>query len=118
MRIWSKQLNAKLLGTRIREARERLGISQDQLAELVSKDQAAISAYELGKRKIAAVDLPLFARVLKVSILDLYEGETSLDDLDRAILAEFHRLPTAESKRSIIDVVRNLCETISMHYRS
>jgi len=117
MRIWSKQLNAKLLGTRIREARERLGISQDQLAELVSKDQAAISAYELGKRKIAAVDLPLFARVLKVSILDLYEGETSLDDLDRAI-GEFHRLPTAESKRSIIDVVRNLCETISMHYRS
>lgn len=110
-------MNAKLLGARIREARERLGISQDQLAELVSKDQAAISAYELGKRKIAAVDLPLFAKVLKVSILDFYEGEISQDDLDRALLAEFRKLPTTESKRSVIDIVRTVCETIAIHFR-
>jgi len=117
MRFWSKQLNAKLLGARIREARERLGISQDQLAEMVSKDQAAISAYELGKRRIAAVDLPIFAKVLNISILDFYEGEISPNDLDRAILTEFRKLPTVESKRSIIEIVRHICETINIHYR-
>lgn len=117
MRFWSSQLNPRLLGTRIREAREHLGISQGQLAELVSKDQAAISAYELGKRKLAAVDLPLFAKVLKVSVLDFYEGEISSDDLDRALLSEFSKLPTVESKKAIITVVRTVRETIDTHYR-
>lgn len=116
MRFESGKLNAKLLGARIREARERLGLSQDELAELVSRDQAAISAYENGKRKVSAVDLPLFAQALEVSVLHFFEGEITPDDLDRAILHEFRQLPTVEAKRSAIDVLRTLSKVVNLHY--
>ena len=39
-------VDARTFGARIREARERLRLSQEELAEAVSKDQAAISEYE------------------------------------------------------------------------
>ena len=117
MRFRGVQLNPKLLGARIREARERLGLSQDQLAELVSKDQAAISAYENGKRKLAAVDLPSFANVLQMPLLYFFEGDVSPDDLDRAALQELHKLPTLEARRSLVEVIRILGEALNLHYR-
>lgn len=39
------------IGNRIREARERLGISQRDLADAVGKDQGAIYEYGNGKQK-------------------------------------------------------------------
>src|SRR5258708_33333599 len=99
-------LDPKILGVRIRLARERLGLSQDELAVAVHKDQRAISEYENGKRKLAVTDLPDFARVLDVSGLYFYEGEASRNDLDEALLLEFQHLPTAEMKLAIIDARR------------
>jgi transcriptional regulator with XRE-family HTH domain len=99
-------LDAKLLGARIREARERMGLSQEDLASLVSKDQGAISEYESGKRKLAASDLPTFANALRVSLLYFYEGEISGYDLDQAMLSEFHQLPNAETKQAAIEIMR------------
>lgn len=111
-------VNPKLLGARIRKARERLTMSQEDLATLVSRDQAAISAYENGRRKLSAADLPLFAEALKVPVLYFFEGELSADDLDRALLEEFRRLPTVEAKHSAVDIVRTLADVINLHHRS
>ena len=46
-------MDATWLGFRIRQARERRGLSQEDLAAAVSKDQRAISEYEAGNRKLA-----------------------------------------------------------------
>lgn len=116
MFLKSGLVNPKLLGVRIRKARERLTMSQGDLASQVSKDQAAISAYENGRRKLSAAELPLFAKALQVPLLYFYEGEISADDLDRALLEEFHRLPTVEAKHSAVDVVRTLAEAINLHH--
>lgn len=101
-------MNAKILGGRIRLARERLSMSQDDLASAVGKDQRAISEYENGKRKLAATELPQFASTLQVPILFFFEGESALEDLDRVLLEEFHRFDTREARQSIVDVVRIL----------
>ncbi len=97
-----------MLGARIRAARERLGLSQEQLAAAVSKDQGAISEYEIGKRRLSAVDLPALARALDVPLLYFYEGDILESDVDRLLLTEFRRLPTLEAKQAVIDIVRIL----------
>lgn len=110
------QLEPELLGERIRLARERLGISQNELANRVSKDQKAISEYENGKRKLAVTDLVDMARVLEVPILFFFEGSLTSEDLDRAILEEFRRIPTHEGKQAFVELARVFAETISFHH--
>jgi transcriptional regulator with XRE-family HTH domain len=109
-------VDTKTLGGRIRDARERLALSQEDLAALVSKDQGAISEYESGKRRLSAHDLPAFAKALNVPLLYFFEGELRETDLDRLLLQEFSRLPTPEVKQAAIDIVRvlvNLSKTRS-----
>jgi transcriptional regulator with XRE-family HTH domain len=106
-------LDSKLLGSRIRQARERLGLSQEDFAALASRDQGAISEYENGKRRISATDLPTFAEILNVPLLYFFEGEIDLDDLDHALVKEFHRLPTSEAKQVVIEITRLLSDTMN-----
>ena len=110
-------MDTQTLGARIREARKKAGLSQEDLASQVAKDQAAISEYESGERRISAVDLPLFAQALDVPLLYFYQGEISPDDLDVSILAEFHRLPTFEAKHAAITILRVLSNTIEPFIR-
>lgn len=99
-------MDAQTLGDRIRQARERLGLSQEEFAALIARDQRAVSEFEHGKRRLAATELPLIAQALEVPLLYFYEGEFSPQDLDTAILKEFHRLPTSEARQSAIDLLR------------
>lgn len=111
------RLDAKLLGERIRLARERRGMSQNELASQVEKDQKAISAYERGKRKLAVTDLVEIARVLGEPILFFFEGSLETKDLDRELLEEFRRIPTLEGKRALIEITRTFVEAVNSHYR-
>ncbi|NLF76499.1 MAG: helix-turn-helix transcriptional regulator [Chloroflexi bacterium] len=108
-------VNQKLFGARIRQAREAQGLSQDELASLVSKDQRSISEYENGRRRVSAIDVPVFAKALRVSILFFYEGEISSDDLDRAALNHLRRLPTPEAKRIAIEMLELLSHAVNLH---
>jgi transcriptional regulator with XRE-family HTH domain len=94
------------LGQRIRQAREARGLSQDELAVLISRDQRAVSEYERGVRKIAVTDLPTFADALGVPLAYFYEDEPPLDEWDSVLLREFRRLPTLKAKRTAIDFLR------------
>ena len=49
------------LGARLREAREYLRLSQDEVARVVGLPRAAISLIESGRRKVAALELKKFA---------------------------------------------------------
>lgn len=106
-------MDAKLLGLRIRQARERKGLSQDEFAARISRDQRAVSEYENGKRRIAVTELPTFARVLDVPLLYFFEGEIEITDLDRLMLDTFHQLPTEKAQHSAIEIVRVFSEAIN-----
>lgn len=107
-----KCLDAKLLGLRIRQARERLGMSQEDLAAAVSRDQGAISEYENGRRKLAVTDLSRFATVLEVPVGYFFEEGAPVYELDEVLLNYFHRLPTREAQRAAVDIVRILLTTL------
>ncbi|MEO1665347.1 MAG: helix-turn-helix transcriptional regulator [Chloroflexota bacterium] len=58
----------RLIGKRLKDAREQRGMSQRELADRVGKTQSAISNYEAGTSLMHITELPDFARVLDVSI--------------------------------------------------
>jgi transcriptional regulator with XRE-family HTH domain len=104
-----------ILGQRIREARDKVSLSQEDLADAVGKDQRAISEYENGKRKVTATDLAIFARVLGVPISYFYEGNIEDNPLDQVMLQEFHELPTDEARQAAIQVIRIFSDTLKIH---
>lgn len=54
------------LGARVREARERAGLKQGELASLVSLDRTAVNKIEGGIRRVTALELSDIARALGV----------------------------------------------------
>jgi transcriptional regulator with XRE-family HTH domain len=106
------------LGQRIRQARERIGMSQESLAEAVHRDQKAVSEYENGKRKLPSTDLPTFAQALGVPIAYFFEGTFQTDDLDQVLLREFHALPTSADKQVAIQAVRLIVDTVKRHAKN
>ena len=63
---------AMVLGERVRAARSRLGLSQEQLAERAGfAHHQIVSQIELGQREIKAVELLRLARVLHLSVGEL-----------------------------------------------
>lgn len=97
-----------LIGARIRQARERIGMSQEAFAEAVGKDQTAISQYENGLRKLPAVDLARFAEVLVVPVGFFFGEEMTVDTIDQLMLVEFRRLPNIETRQVALQIVRLL----------
>lgn len=76
MKIYTFNGKKNISGQRIREARQRLHLSQTQLAaqmqvEGIIIERDSISRIEIGTRFVPDYELPVFAKVLKVSVLFL-----------------------------------------------
>ncbi len=55
----------KVLGERLRQAREYLGFSQDQVATFLNVPRSALSLMETGQRKVEALELKKLAGLYK-----------------------------------------------------
>lgn len=64
------------LGARIATLRKEQGITQVQLAELLGVSQQAITAYEVGRRRIQVSALPVIAKALGVAVEALLGAES------------------------------------------
>ena len=64
MRLYTLGDRFNLCGERVREARMRMGWSQEELA---AKLQLAVSRIETDKRVVSDFELPILAEVLRVS---------------------------------------------------
>ena len=78
-------LTLEEIGARIQRARITAAMNQAQLSEKVKErglaiSRETISKIESGERPLSALELPVFAEVLQVSIMDLLHEETT-DDL-------------------------------------
>lgn len=100
------------LGQRIRLARERKQLSQEDFAAQIGRDQRAISEYEHGTRRIAVTDLPMIARVLDMPLLYFYGEALTPHDLDQEVLRQFRRLPDAQAQQAAIELLRVFSETL------
>lgn len=67
--IYSKEND--LLLRLLREARERSGVSQAQLAERLRMTQSAVSKCERGERRLDVVQLRRWCKAIRTSFVDL-----------------------------------------------
>ncbi len=86
----AKDGDRKSLGERLREAREYLGFSQDQVATFLGVSRSALSNMETGQRKVEALELKNLAGLYKrtVSHFTGDEPEEVTFDADVAHLAQ------------------------------
>lgn len=61
-----------LVGRRVRELRKAIGISQEELADMVGLDRTYITSVECGKRNISIVNIEKLANALQVSLKDFF----------------------------------------------
>ncbi len=69
------------LGKRLRQARERVGIKQDDAATALGLDATAIAKIEHGKRGISALEIMRLATLYKVSISDMLANVIEREDI-------------------------------------
>jgi transcriptional regulator with XRE-family HTH domain len=68
------------IGLRIQEARQELGLTQQELAAKLGLTQAALSNYELGKRRLYLANLEQIASVLGKPLSYFTEPAAGEDD--------------------------------------
>lgn len=66
-----------VLARRIRAARERAGLLQQEVAEALGFSRPTISFIESGKRKVGAMELVRIAKLYKTTPVALLDGQDS-----------------------------------------
>lgn len=61
-----------LVGKRVRELRNSIGISQEELADLTGLDRTYITSVECGKRNISIVNIEKLANALNVTLAEFF----------------------------------------------
>jgi transcriptional regulator with XRE-family HTH domain len=58
-------IDRKALGARLRESREYIGLSQEEVAKILSIPRTALSNIETGRRRVDALELKELAKLYK-----------------------------------------------------
>lgn len=61
-----------LVGKRVRELRNSIGISQEELADIVGLARTYITSVEYGKRNISIVNIEKLAKALNVTLAEFF----------------------------------------------
>ena len=61
-----------LVGKRVKELRNKLKISQEELADIAELDRTYITSVECGRRNISIVNIEKLANALKVTLKDFF----------------------------------------------
>jgi transcriptional regulator with XRE-family HTH domain len=93
-----KDDDRKSLGERLREAREYLGFSQDQVATFLGVSRSALSLMESGQRKVDALELKKLAGLYKRSV-----GYFTGEEEDASVGADVKHLARKVSDLSFED---------------
>jgi transcriptional regulator with XRE-family HTH domain len=73
-----ESVDRQKLGARLREAREYLGLSQDEVAKYLGIPRTALSHVESGQRRIDALELKKLAQLYKRPVV-YFTGESQSD---------------------------------------
>lgn len=96
------------VGTRIRDARKRMGMNQEELAELARLNRVTIAKYESGKVEPGAQALSRIADALEVTVdqllgrEDIPQQPQSSMSIEAKILAHgIDKMPEANRERAL-----------------
>lgn len=60
------------VGKRVKELRNKIGLSQEELADIAQLDRTYITSVERGKRNISIVNVEKLAKALQVSLAEFF----------------------------------------------
>lgn len=61
-----------VVGKRVKDLRNKIGISQEELAEIAGLNRTYITSVECGKRNISIVNIEKLAKALNVSLAEFF----------------------------------------------
>jgi transcriptional regulator with XRE-family HTH domain len=61
-------------GKAVRKRRHKLGVSQEEFADICGLDRTYIGGIERGERNVALVNIERIAKALKISLPELFRG--------------------------------------------
>ena len=106
-----------LLGTRIKEQRQRRMLTQQQLAEKVSLTPGFISRIETGKKKPSLEVLLSICEALNITLNDLLVGNQIPQESDyNAEIAEFLFNYNESERRLIFEITKAVYKTIKKNH--
>ena len=102
--MYMKELNYKKIGERLRKLRKYMGLTQEQVAEILSVGRDAILRIEKGDRKIDLQELISFSKLYNISMDELTMEEHTINSSDVAFARGFNEL-SEKDKKEIISLI-------------
>ena len=102
--VYMKELNYKKIGERLRKLRKYMGLTQEQVAEILSVGRDAILRIEKGDRKIDLQELISFSKLYNISMDELTMEEHTINSSDVAFARGFNEL-SEKDKKEIISLI-------------
>ena len=93
------------LVTRLKEAREYLGLTQEEVAKLIGVSRVIITNIEAGTRKVSAEELSKFSKIYGWSMEELMEGEKVETETFQMFTRAFNEL-TEEDQNEILNLIK------------
>lgn len=106
-----KKIDNSTMGGRIKEQRIKMGMTQEQLAEIMCTTKAAISQYENNKVDIKGSVIVEIARILGTTAGYLLNNEVSVGDVDeqmQEMMEIFRGLESDEIRQVAIEQMKIL----------
>ncbi len=100
-----EKLNYQKIGSRLRQAREYLGLTQEHVASILNVGRDAIIRIEKGNRKIDVEELLNFSKLYHISISELTDQNPSPDYNEVSFARGFNNL-SSQDKKEIIDLIK------------
>ena len=102
--MYMKELNYKKIGERLRKLRKYMGLTQEQVAEILSVGRDAILRIEKGDRKIDLQELMNYSKLYNISMDELTMEEHTINSSDVAFARGFNEL-SEKDKKEIISLI-------------
>lgn len=99
-----KELNYKKIGERLRKLRKYMGLTQEQVAEILNVGRDAILRIEKGERKIDLHELMNFSRLYNITMDELIAENPIINGSKIAFARGFNGL-SEKDKKEIISLI-------------
>lgn len=99
-----KDLDYKKIGIRLRKLRKYIGLTQEQVAEILNVGRDAIIRIEKGDRKIDLQELMNFSKLYNISLDELTSEHHIKSNNDVAFARGFNEL-SEKDKKEIISLI-------------
>lgn len=99
-----QELNYKKIGERLRKLRKYMGLTQEQVAEILNIGRDAVLRIEKGERKIDLKELKNFSKLYSISMDELTTENCDINNSEIAFARGFNKL-SERDKKEIISLI-------------